>query len=210
MANKRKCCNCKTPNSAEDYILGPGGIQSFCNFDCMTAYAYANKSKGKSIKAKASRKDLAERKKKLKSRNAWVQEAQAVFNKYIRIRDTLDGCISCDKTRQEVEEAQGWKVGGCWDAGHYIPRAVKQQLKFNTYGCHKQCKSCNGGSDKFSSKAATVGAKYRINLIDKIGLNKVEELEGNNELDKMDIDYLKRVKRIFGKRAKHLTKLRGY
>ena len=206
MANKRKCRHCQI--YTHDFIVV--GVIAFCNFDHATSYAYANRSKGAAIKQKIARKVTRDKKEKLKTRGQWVKEAQAAFNKYIRIRDTEHGCISCGKSRYEIEAAQGWKVGGCWDAGHFIPRAVKQQLKFNTYGCHKQCKSCNGGSGKFSSKAATVGETYRIKLIDKIGISRVEDLEGNNELDKMDIDYLKRVKSIFNRRTKHLIKLRGY
>ena len=59
-----------------------------------------------------------------------------------------------------------------------------------------------------SAKAATVGADYRINLIEKIGLEKVEYLENNNDLDlnKNDIEYLKRIKRIFNKRARSYEK----
>jgi hypothetical protein len=153
-------------------------------------------------KKKAERKDLKVRKEALKPKSKWLSEAQAIYNKYIRLRDFNDPCISCGKSKEEIEEAQGWKVGGCWDAGHFMTRGAKGQLRFILFNVHKQCKSCNGGSDKFSAKAATVGEKYRVNLIEKIGLEKVEFLENNNELDlkKGDIEYLKRIKKIFNKK----------
>lgn len=144
------------------------------------------------------------RREALKKSSEWLSEAQSAFNKYIRLRDYKDPCISCNKSKEEIEGDQGWKVGGCWDAGHFQTRGAKGQLRFVLFNVHKQCKSCNGGSGKFSHKAATVDEKFRLNLIKKIGLEKVEYLESNNELDerKKDIDYLKRVKKIFNKKAR--------
>lgn len=159
-------------------------------------------------KGKVVKIDFARRKEAIKPASKFLSEAQAAFNKYIRIRDYLDACPSCGKSKEEVEHEQGWKVGGCWDAGHFMTRGAKGQLRFILFNVHKQCKKCNGGSDKFSHKAATVGAMYRITLIEKIGLVKVEWLENNNELDirKKDIEYLKRIKRIFNKRARFYQK----
>jgi hypothetical protein len=207
---KRKCPRCKTFNPPGGFITGPGGLQAFCNIECMSKYAFQKKDKGYEIQRKTARKATAKRKQEIKTRREWIIEAQRPFNKFIRIRDTLDPCISCGISRADIESRHGWKVGGCWDAGHFKARGVKQQLRFNTYNCHKQCKSCNGGSGKFSHKAATVDQQYRINLIKKIGLARVEDLESNNELEKQDIEYLKRVKSIFNRRVKHLIKLRGY
>ena len=206
MANKRKCRHCQT--YTHDFIVV--GVMAFCDYDHATSYAYKNKEKGYAIQRKEARKDTREKKELLKPKREWLKEAQSAFNKYIRIRDTLCPCISCNRSRSDVESDQGWKVGGCWDAGHFKARGVKQQLRFNTFNCHKQCKSCNGGSGKFSHKAATVDQVYRVNLIKKIGLARVEALEGNNELEKQDIEYLQRVKKVFNRRARHLSKLRGY
>ena len=178
----------------------------FCDFSCASKHGMklstAAKKRQLAKKEKSERVAMASRKEAVKPKSKFLSEAQASYNKYVRIRDYADNCISCDKTREEIETAQGWKVGGCWDAGHFMTRGAKGQLRFVLFNVHKQCKSCNGGSDQFSAKAATVGAKYRINLIKKIGLPKVKSLENNNELDlnKGDIEYLKRVKKIFNKK----------
>ena len=77
------------------------------------------------------------------------------------------------------------------------------------FNVSKQCKKCNASSNDFAHKEATVSANYRINLIKKIGLKKVEWLECNNELDihKNDIEYLKRIKSIFGRKHRLYLKL---
>ena len=159
-------------------------------------------------KDKAFNRETKRLKETIKPKSKWLSEAQAAFNKYIRLRDYEDPCIACLKPREVIEAEQGWKTGGCWDAGHFKTRGAKGQLRFILFNVHKQCKSCNAGSGKFSAKAATVDANYRINLIEKIGVKKVEWLDNNNDIDlkKGDIEYLKRVKKIFTKRANRLEK----
>ena len=198
------------------------GIYNFCNRDCEINKGIDNLNKARAKKAtkakkvqvkkeKAIKADYRARKIAIKPKSKTLSEAQAAFNKYIRIRDYFDPCISCGKSREEVEQAQGWKTGGCWDAGHFMTRGAIGQLRFVLFNVHKQCKSCNGGSGKFSSKAATVDKNYRINLIKKIGLAKVEYLKNNNDIDrkKNDVEYLNRIKRIFNKRARFYEKRRG-
>ena len=218
MANKkRKCKYCSEYKLAEEGIKTP--LAWFCchDHDVLFAQDKQAKQKQKQIskakqsqvkKEKAVRKLHREQKEAIKPKSKWLAEAQAAFNKYIRLRDYDQPCISCLKPREVIEVEQGWKVGGCWDAGHFMTRGAKGQLRFILFNVHKQCKSCNGGGGRFSAKAATVDANYRMNLIEKIGIAKVEYLENNNDIDlkKGDIEYLKRIKRIFNKRARILEK----
>jgi hypothetical protein len=220
LANKKlKCKNKKCGR----YEYVKKGIQTpryfFCIEDCREEFTideYRKARKKKEAKAKQciKKEEKAARckhkadKERIKPKSKWLAEAQAAFNKYIRIRDYWLPCISCGKPREVIEHEQGWKTGGCWDAGHFKTRGAKPQLRFVLFNVHKQCKSCNSGSGKFSSKAATVDAQYRISLIEKIGVDKVEFLENNNDLDlkKNDIEYLKRIKAIFSKRARILER----
>jgi len=217
---KLKCKKCGKYEYREKIIKTPYG--KFCTKD--HAYCFAqdklakdNKKKLAKLnqvlvkKEKSVKIDLAKRKEAIKPASKFLSEAQTAFNKYIRIRDYLDACISCGRSREEIENEQGWKVGGCWDSGHFMTRGAKGQLRFVLFNANKQCKKCNGGSDKFSHKAATVGEKYRITLIEKIGIKKVEWLENNNDIDlrKKDIEYLKRIKIIFNKRARFYRKRVG-
>lgn len=216
MANsKRKCTGCDDRFVTETMLRLPVG--HFHSIECATIYAQDKQKKARERKiAKAKReqqqKDKSARAKHREAKEAikplskLKNEAQAAFNKYIRLRDYWDPCISCGKPKEVIEAEQGWKTGGCWDAGHFKTRGAKPQLRFNLYNVHKQCKSCNGGSGKFSHKAATVDAQYQSNLIEKIGRDKVVELNNNNESVSFDADYYRRIKKIFNKKARLMQK----
>ena len=98
--------------------------------------------------------------KKLKSIPQLLAIAQKKFNKFIRSRDENDLCISCGQHHED------------YDAGHYVPQGSSSFLRFEEDNCHKEGKSCNA-FDKFH----LIG--YRKNLINKIGLERVEWLEEN-------------------------------
>ena len=205
MANKKKECK-----FCGEYTEADTGVQHPVGFFCMHRHAIAfARMKQNKAKQKAAKKQHKADKERIKPKSKWLSEAQAVVNTYVRTRDFFAGCISCSKTKAEIEKEQGWKTGGCWDAGHFEGRGKKPQLRFVLFNIHKQCKSCNGGSGNFSSKAATVEAQYRINLIEKIGIEKVEWLENNNDRDerKGDVEYMKRVKKIFAKKTRMKKKL---
>ncbi len=198
MANsKRLCAHCKERQPVETMFIR--GAQAFCNKDHYIEYQVGNKDKlvkkGRQIKSKEARAIHREKKESLKKHSEWLSDAQKWFNRYIRIRDKELDCISCSKTQQQVMKEDGWKVGGAWDCGHYLTRGARPELRFNEDNAHKQCKSCNGGSGRFSSKSATVGKRYRKKLIKKIGLERVEylECEANFELKKPTIDQLKEI-----------------
>jgi len=112
------------------------------------------------MKAKMSAK-----KKKLKSLPDLLGDAQKIFNKWVRLRDSDEPCIACG-IHQEY-----------YDAGHYVPQGASSLLRFNEFNTNKECKHCNA-FDKFH----LVG--YRKNLIKKIGLENVEWLEENRRTPK--------------------------
>ncbi len=205
----KKCKNCGDPY---EKLPSHPPFRNWCSVDC--AFQIQHKARLRAVKRREARFKRDERvkqkelKESIKPKSKWLKEAQASFNKYIRLRDYYDPCISCGKSKEEIEKAQGWKIGGCWDSGHFKTRGAKGQLRFILFNAHKQCKSCNAGSSKYSAKAATVGTQYRINLIEKIGAHKVKWLDNNNDLDcnKGNIDYLKRIKKIFNKKARVLKK----
>lgn len=84
-------------------------------------------------------------------------KAQKLFNAFIRERDQYRGCISCG-SGNEIQ------------AGHYHSAGQNNHLRFNEDNVHSQCKRCNyflHGNQ----------AKYRIGLIEKIGIERVEKLD---------------------------------
>ena len=149
-------------------------------------------------KAKQKRRDLRERKAQLKSRNDWVKEAQAEFNKFIRLRDASEPCISCGEVNPPMLH------GGQWDCGHYLSVGSHPELRFEELNAYKQCKSCNGGAGRYAGKNRTVSQKYRENLIQKIGLTKVEWLEGPHNAKHYTIDDLKEITARYKAKCKQL------
>jgi hypothetical protein len=197
MNSKRKCAYCKERKPAATMFIR--GTQAFCSKEHYIEYQVSNKDKlvkkGRQIK----RKDIAERKKKIKSVNDYAAEAQAAVNLYIRLRDYNKPCISCGCSKVSV--FGGYRGAGGWDAGHYRSRGAAAHLRFNLLNIHKQCVKCN------RDRSGNV-VDYRIRLIERIGITAVESIESNNKPRKFTIEYLERIKRIFNRRARHYKKLR--
>ncbi|MBD8129031.1 recombination protein NinG [Pantoea agglomerans] len=141
------------------------------------------------------RDDLRQRRERLKGKSEWKREAQAAVNKFIFWRDYGDPCIACGKPLNYGVR------GGAVDASHYRSRGAAPWLRFNVFNNNAGCVHCNRD---LSGNLIP----YRINLIEKFGLHRVERIEHDNTVRKFDIEYLKRVKSIFTRRARHYEKLR--
>ncbi|MFL6615985.1 MAG: recombination protein NinG [Pantoea agglomerans] len=141
------------------------------------------------------RDDLRQRRERLKGKSEWNREAQAAVNKFIFWRDYGDPCIACGKPLNYGVR------GGAVDASHYRSRGAAPWLRFNVFNNNAGCVHCNRD---LSGNLIP----YRINLIEKFGLHMVERIEHDNTVRKFDIEYLKRVKSIFTRRARHYEKLR--
>jgi len=190
MSSKKRCRYCKEYKEAETMKLVPLG--AFCNVD--HAYKYGME-KSKAKRTKEIKRDIKQKKETLLTARDWVKKAQAAVNSYVRLRDEGKPCISCGSYPEH-------KAGGTIDAGHYRSRGAAGHLRFNLFNIHAQCVKCN----RYNSGNAV---DYRIRLIDKIGADRVERLECDNTPKSFDIDYLKRLQKIFLKRSRHLKKLRG-
>lgn len=141
------------------------------------------------------REDLKQRREKLKGKSEWNREAQAAVNKFIFWRDYGRPCISCGRRLNYGVR------GGAVDASHYRSRGAAPWLRFNVFNNNASCVHCN-------RDLSGNPIPYRINLIEKFGLHRVERIEHDNTVRKFDIEYLKRVKAIFTRRARHYEKLR--
>lgn len=148
--------------------------------------------------AQQERRELKVRKAALKTKAQWDKEAQSAFNRYIRIRDEGKECVSCGSP---LMGKSNYLTGSAIDASHYRSRGAASHLKFNVFNVHSACTRCNR---QLSGNAV----EYRIHLIERIGLERVERLESDNEPRRFDIAYLKRMKSIFSCRANALIKRR--
>lgn len=191
-STNRRCSTCRKKVPAEEAITG--ALRAFCSYECLQAYAKSDKGQ-KAVKS-AYRKDLSERKEKLKTAGDYTKEAQAAFNKFVRIRDAHKPCISCGNPLEHES------LGGGYDAGHYRSRGSASHLRFNLLNVHAQCKKCN----RYLSGNVT---DYRIGLVSRIGQNMIDKLERDNTPKKFTVEYLKRVKSIFTRRANLYERLRN-
>lgn len=169
---KRKCKICKQPARYVSCMNWAHCGQPDCGLEL-------NRMMNEKLKRdydKKFRRETKERKEALMTVSDWIKKVQKVFNAYIRERDRELPCISCSRMDNEIEELGG--PGGKWDAGHYRSRGASPELRFEPINAHKQCKSCNGGAGQYSRKDHTVQQAYRKNLEKKIGIEKLEWLEG--------------------------------
>ncbi|QAY93665.1 recombination protein NinG [Pseudomonas sp. ACM7] len=178
----KKCKNPACGISFPPQRLG----QAVCSPKCGLAIKDVNQEKARKSLAQIERKEIKVRKEKLKSRADHAKEAQAVINRYVRLRDAHLGCVSCDKPAS-------W--GGQWHCSHFRSVGAAAHLRFNLWNMNKSCSACNN----FLSGNI---AGYRPKLIEKIGQTKVDWLECNQDLARHDIPYLKRLKAVFAKKVR--------
>lgn len=169
-------------------------LQITCGLKCALELVEQKKEKVKKRDIrqadKINRQDIRARKLKLKNRADWIKDLQAIFNKFIRLRDKGENCISCGKSEQELKIKNPISMV----CGHYLSVGAHPELRFTEFNAHLQCTRCNGGAGKygqFNGKGLTVTKEYRVNLIKKIGQKNVDVLEGPHEPLKLDIDQIK-------------------
>lgn len=178
-----------------------------CSFICaQVKVAQDNQKKARKESAR-QRQDRRKALDKIKTRADWIKDVDKFYNAYIRLRDQIAElpCPSCGRYDHEIPDS----FFGKWDCGHYLSKGSHPELRYEELNTWRQCKSCNGGSGKYAKKNHTVSQTYRSNLIERIGLEKVELLEGLHEPKKYTIDDLKAIKAEYKEKLKALTKRAG-
>jgi len=138
---------------------------------------------------------------RVKNRSYQLRLAQPAFNAFIRERDRKLSCPSCGRWDHEIKDNY---TGGKWDCGHFLSIGAHPELRFEELNAHKQCKSCNGGSGRHTLKKHTVSQEYRERLIQRIGLAKVEWLEGPHDAKKYTASDLIEIKETYKAKLKEL------
>lgn len=172
-------------------------MQPVCErYECMTAFA--TKAAEKSRMARVAAEKKREKAQKAKNRE-WIEanrsygyltkKAQEAVNEYIRWRDYGKPCICCGQGA-----ATDW-LGGSMDAGHYRSVGSSPGTRFVLLNIHGQRKHCN-------NQLSGNPIEYRKALVLKYGEKRVLELEYDNEPRKYSKDDLRRIAKIFRKRAK--------
>ncbi|WP_372438249.1 recombination protein NinG [Pseudomonas chlororaphis subsp. aureofaciens] len=183
---------CRVPECGASFVPSRLG-QAVCSPACAIIDAPRNQEKARKSLAQVERREIKVRKEKLKSRGDHVQDAEKAVRDYRRTFELSigSGCISCGKTQEEVQAAQGWKTGGAWDAGHFLGKGARPELRLEPNNIWLQCKSCNAGSSKYARKGESVAQGYRTGLVERIGVEAVEALEADHEPRKHTTEELK-------------------
>jgi hypothetical protein len=150
---------------------------------CAPACLFAAKRKADE---KRERKEYRERKQAMKRLADHKEDTQKVVNRYIRLRDADLPCISCGRHHQ-----------GQYHAGHYKSVGAHPELRFNELNIHKQCFPCN-------TRKGGNALEYRKGLIAKIGVEKVEQLEGPHPAAHYSVEDCKRIAAEYRQKIKQL------
>lgn len=187
---QRKCKACKTP------FTPARSTQTACGIDCAMQLAHEKKVKlAECDRLDTVRKDRV-RKERLKTRRDWEKEAQTAFNAFIRARDKDMPCICCGLPLSVGD------VGGAYDCGHYRSVGSAPHLRFNEDNAHAQRKQCNRWG-------AGRAVDYRLGLIERIGLARVEALEADQAPRKYTADELRAIRDLYRAKLRELVKERA-
>lgn len=175
MANStRKCKRCAEYKPAESGVKVPAGW--FCCHAHTIEFAREKSAKATARQIAMAKvvdkqaeiaKAASHRKRKLevKPLSYWMKRAQAAVNAYIRARDAGQPCISCGRPDDGSHQRH---------ASHYRSVGGHPELRFCEINIWASCSVCNNW---LSGNLVP----YREALIAKIGIDKVEWLEGPHE-----------------------------
>ena len=167
-----RCRNCKEKFEPVRFN------QKYCLKDeCIRVFVEEAKSKA----WKKTKKNMQEN---LETIQDLVKATQIVFNKYIRLRDKGNVCISCQKPPKKLNSGHFYNANNHWN------------VRFNENNVHLQCEHCN----TFLSGNLI---EYRSNLINKIGLEQLTLLEAEaNKTRKFTKEELKEIINTYKKKIK--------
>ncbi len=138
------------------------------------------------VKNKTWKKTKQKAKLDLMTLSDYLKLAQQVFNKFIRLRDKGNVCISCQK--KPLKE----------NAGHFFNANNHYNIRFDERNVNLQCEHCN-------TYLSGNLIEYQRNLIHKIGIESYHELEADarktrkftkDELKEIITEYKQKVKQL--------------
>ena len=187
IAKQPKPKKCKNPACGISFPPQRLG-QSVCSPKCGLAIKHVNEEKARKSLADIGRKEIRAAKDRIKPKGQYMKEAQTAFNAWVRERDAALPCISCGRHHQ-----------GKYDAGHYRTVGSNPALRFEPLNCHRQCSPCN------THKSGDI-VNYRIELVKRIGADRVDWLEGPHDPKRYTIEDLKNIKADYLAKTKELKR----
>lgn len=176
----KKCKQCKVPFTP----VRP--MQKVCSPTCAMKIA-------RQVVDKAEKKETKLKLDAMQTKPQLVKKAQTAFNAYIRARDKGKTCISCDTPLGSEPNS--------YDAGHFRSVGSAAHMRYVEDQVHGQCKKCNRWL------AGNV-VEYRKRLLERIGLERLEQIENDNVLRKYTKEGLIEIARHYNEQARLLAKER--
>ena len=183
----RKCAQCRGP------FQQTKPLQKVCGWACAEKDVIARRLKQEAARAKEERRQDRAAKEAQKTLPDLIAEADTAFQAFIREHDRQAGHL-CISSGQPLD----WS-GNKVDAGHYRSKGAASHLRYNEDNCHAQTKQEN----RFKAGNAV---DYRIHLIGRIGLARVEALEASNEPHKWQKDEVRAIRDQYRAKLKQLKK----
>lgn len=185
MSGKPKKCAVRTCRQS---FTPKAPFEKWCSHECRLKLALDHLNTEKVQRAKIERKEIRAAKERIKTKADHAREAQQAINEWIRLRDADQPCISCGRHHQ-----------GQYHAGHYRTVGSNPELRFEPLNIHKQCAPCN------NHKSGDI-VNYRISLIQRIGQEAVDWLEGPHEPKRYTIEQLQAIKAEYRAKVRELKR----
>jgi hypothetical protein len=166
-------------------------FQKWCGFECAAVLAEQALAKKKAKEAAQDRRQTREKLKAMEKYPVLVKRAQMAVNSYVRVRDAGGSCISCQKPLGTEPNT--------YDAGHYRSVGSAPHMRFVEDQINGQCKHCN----QYLS-GNPIG--YRKGLIERIGLDRVEQIESDQTIRKYTREGLSELAKQYREMTRQLIK----
>ena len=179
----KKCKNCSEPfqfrfNTLEKYCW-----KEECKIiDVLQKIESREKSEAKTLNI--TKKKMKEN---LMTTSDYLKITQQVFNRFIRLRDKDENCISCNKPCKKE------------NAGHYYSQGGHSAVRFDEDNVHLQCEHCN----TFLSGNLL---NYQVGIQIRIGVGKLLELQAKaHEVKKWSKQELIEITKKYKEKCKMLS-----
>lgn len=166
LTNKAKTKKCRTCKNEFTPFRSTAVV---CSWECASKEAAKQQEEKEKKEQKAFKEKLRESTKTL---GQYEADAKKAIQKWIRMRDKDQPCISCGTYTAEL-----------FDGGHYFKAELFSGLIFDERNIHKQCRQCN-----FRLNGNEI--QYRIGLVKRYGEDFVKQLEEDSN-KKRDHKYTK-------------------
>lgn len=167
------------------------------NLECAKTEGQRRTAKQEAKRKRIEKKQIKQAIEALEPPSYWIKKLKPIFNRYIRERDKHQPCISCERHTLEENEQ--------WDCGHFRTVGSSPHLRFVEDNAHKQCSSCNRGSEKYIKKRERIATAYDTNLIQRIGQERVDAVKNDNEARKYTSEQLQEMIKHYKTKCKELA-----